>query len=87
MQYEALYLEINLFCCIIVAVIMIRSNTASQMKAQRVFLYSSITVLLFFITDTLCHLMLAGIIPYAAISLLLLKSIYFLSSTKKSTSY
>ena len=81
MQYEALYLEINLFCCIIVAVIMIRSNTASQMKAQRVFLYSSITVLLFFITDTLCQLMLAGIIPYAAISLLLLKSIYFLSST------
>ncbi len=81
MQYELLYLEINVFCCILVAVIMIRSNTASQMKAQRIFLYSSVTVLLFFITDTLCQLMLASIIPYAAISLLILKSIYFLSST------
>lgn len=77
--YEILFLEINIFCIILLMILIIRSNDIRGMRWQRILNYCCITVSVSFITDALWVMQLDGTIPMQRQIFFTLKSVYFLS--------
>ena len=74
---SALYLEINLFSIILVAIIAVRTRGISQMVAQRNFTMALYTLIVFFASDTLWILIENGTLPFSRFWLLATKDVYF----------
>ena len=74
---SALYLEINLFSIILVAIIAVRTRGISQMVAQRNFTMALYTLIVFFASDTLWILIDNGTLPFSRFWLLATKDVYF----------
>ena len=73
---SALYLEINLFSIILVAIIAVRTRGISQMVAQRNFTMALYTLIVFFASDTLWILIENGTLPFSRFWLLATKDVY-----------
>ena len=78
--YGILYLEINLFSLILISMILHKTNGLSKMMAQRNFVLSIISEMVFFVSDTLCALIYNGVIPGNGTAIMIFKTIYFLST-------
>lgn len=78
--YGILYLEINLFSLILISIILHKTNGLSKMMAQRNFVLSIISEMVFFVSDTLCALIYNGVIPGNGTAIMIFKTIYFLST-------
>jgi hypothetical protein len=78
--YAIMYLEINLFSVILVAIIGIRTAGLTKMVAQRNFAMSICAEIVFFLSDTLYVLMAEGFLPYSNAGVMMLKSVYFFST-------
>jgi diguanylate cyclase (GGDEF)-like protein len=79
-EYGILYLEINLFSLILISIILHKTNGLSKMMAQRNFVLSIISEMVFFVSDTLCALIYNGVIPGNGTAIMIFKTIYFLST-------
>lgn len=79
-EYGILYLEINLFSLILISIILHKTNGLSKMMAQRNFVLSIISEMIFFVSDTLCTLIYNGVIPGNGTAIMIFKTIYFLST-------
>jgi diguanylate cyclase (GGDEF)-like protein len=78
--YAIMYLEINLFSVILVAIIGIRTAGLTKMVAQRNFAMSICAEIVFFLSDTMYVLMAEGFLPYSNAGVMMLKSVYFFST-------
>lgn len=76
--YSLLYLEINIFSAILVAIIALMSHGVSRMVEQRTFTRTLYSMIIFFASDTLCVIMKNGLVPYSEQVYLFSKDIYFL---------
>ena len=75
-----MYLEINLVAVILVIIIRCKTQGLSQMVAQRNFMYSINSMVVFFLSDTLCTMMNWKLIAFNLPIFYLSKSAYFLST-------
>lgn len=81
-MFTALYIEINIFCVVIVTMICIWSSRSIEASSQMSFNYSLFAIIAFILTDMAWHLMKWDYIPQIVPLALILKSIYFLSTTE-----
>lgn len=79
-NYLALYAEINLASIIVVALIRIRTQGLSKMMSQRNFANAIDSEIVFFLSDTICKLMINGMIPFNQTVFLFFKDVYFFST-------
>ncbi len=80
--YGILYLEINLVSVIITAIILIKTTGLSRMASQRHFEMAIFSEIIFFLSDTIFVMMYrAPLLPYNSFLILLMKNIYFFSTT------
>lgn len=81
-SYLGLYVLINIFCILIVLIIALHSKLGTgNMVPQRRFFAALVTLLVFFITDTIWYAMDCKAIPQIWSISVFLKTIYFLSAT------
>ncbi len=81
MSSNILYFEINIFCVAILALIIWKSSGSMRMISHNAFVRALVAVVSFILSDMFAYLMLEGTLPFYAGVLLLLKSIYFMSTT------
>ena len=79
--YALMYFEINIMAVILVGIILYKTQGISKMVAQRNFAMSIQAEIVFFLSDTFYVLIQKGFIPYSGIAVIILKSMYFLSTT------
>lgn len=82
-SYLALYTEFNIFCSALILLLMFHSflgfgNTTTQHR----FVSAMITMVVFFLSDTLWFMMDRGAVPQNHAISMILKSIYFLSAMR-----
>lgn len=77
--YEMLYLEINVFCVVLLMILVLRRNDLKGIRWQKILNRCYGAVSASFISDALWVMMLDGAIPMEGHVFHLLKSIYFLS--------
>ncbi len=80
MTYAVMYLEINVFSVILVAIIGMKTAGLSKMVAQRNFAMSISAEIVFFLSDMFCVLMAGGLLPYSRAGIMVLKTVYFFST-------
>ena len=79
--YALMYFEINIMAVILVGIILFKTQGISKMVAQRNFAMSIQAEIVFFLSDTFYVLIQKGFLPYSAVAVIILKSMYFLSTT------
>ncbi|MCR5324747.1 MAG: hypothetical protein K6E85_15935 [Lachnospiraceae bacterium] len=82
-EYAILYLEINLFSIILIGIIFHKTNGLSKMVAQRNFVMSIVSEMVFFASDTLFVMINTGFIDLGKLNnaaMLACKELYFFST-------
>lgn len=79
-EYGILYLEINIFSLLLISIILYKTRGLSKMMAQRNFMLSIISEMIFFISDTMCVLIASGVMPGNGTAIMIFKTIYFFST-------
>ena len=83
-EYPILYLELNIFSFVLIAIILHKTNGLSKMVAQRNFAMSIIAEMIFFASDTVFVLIDTGILRFGsmdAMAKLMCKEVYFFSTS------
>lgn len=83
-EYAVLYLEINIFSFLLIAIILRKTNGLSKMVAQRNFAMSIIAEMVFFASDTLYVLIQNGVLRFGILDnalMLLCKETYFFATS------
>lgn len=62
-EYAMLYLELNLFSLILIWIILRKTQGLSKMEAQRNFVMSIISEMVFFVSDTWFLMVFTNVIP------------------------
>ncbi|MBR4580097.1 MAG: GGDEF domain-containing protein [Lachnospiraceae bacterium] len=81
MLYSIIYLEINLFCVLLLVIIRVKTLGLSRMVAQVNFSMAVDSTALFFIADTVWVLTENNFLPYSKFVILASKDVYFLASS------
>lgn len=76
-----LYGEINIFCILIMLLLIYKTSGALQMASQQVFRRAMWAQVIFFAADCVAYLMIQGAIPGEDLSIELAKTAYFLATT------
>ncbi|MBO4415010.1 MAG: diguanylate cyclase [Lachnospiraceae bacterium] len=82
-EYAFLYLEINLLSLVLIGIILKKTNGLSKMMAQRNFVMSIVSEMVFFSSDTLFVMINTGLISFGALDNILklvCKELYFFST-------
>ena len=79
-QYAILYFEINFFSLVLIGIILRKTKGLSKMVAQRNFVLSIISEMVFFASDTLCILINCNLIRGNSAVFLACKNMYFFST-------
>lgn len=79
--YGILYVEINLFCVLLMEIILRKTAGLTRMVAQRNFAMAIRAQMVFFLTDTFSAMLVSGIFPYSKAGILIAKELYFFSTT------
>ena len=79
--YAILYLEINLFSLALIGIILRKTMGLSKMVAQRNFVMSIISEMIFFISDTVFVLISNKVIPGNGAAIMACKTVYFFSTS------
>ena len=79
--YAIMYLEINLIAVVLVQMIGRKTAGLSKMVSQRDFSNAIVALIVFFLSDTACVIMIRGLIPFMPKVLLFLKTVYFVSTS------
>ena len=80
-EYAMLYLELNLFSLILIWIILRKTQGLSKMVAQRNFVMSIISEMVFFISDTLFLMVFTHVIPGDGWILIACKTVYFFATS------
>ena len=83
-EYAILYLELNLFSLILIWIILHKTRGLSKMVAQRNFVMSIISEMVFFISDTWFQMVFYHVVPGGGWILIACKTIYFLATSSMS---
>ena len=80
-EYAMLYLELNVFSLILIWIILRKTQGLSKMEAQRNFVMSIISEMIFFISDTWFLVVFTNVIPGDGWILIACKTVYFFSTS------
>lgn len=80
-EYAMLYLELNLFSLILIWIILRKTQGLSKMEAQRNFVMSIISEMVFFVSDTWFLMVFTNVIPGDGWILIACKSVYFFATS------
>lgn len=81
MDYSIIYTEINIFCLLLVILVMIKSSGVTKMASHRLFMQALIYMIVFIVSDNLAFLITSGTLPWNSAAVIILKSFYFVSTT------
>ena len=81
LTYALLYFEINLVSVLITVIILIKTAGLSRMASQRQFAMAIYAEMVFFLSDSFFVMIYRGGLPYNTFWLLLMKVLYFFSTT------
>ena len=83
-EYAVLYLEINIFSLVLIAIILHRTTGMSKMVAQRNFAMSIIAEMVFFASDTIFVLINSGVLRFGRFdraAMFICKEVYFFATS------
>lgn len=79
-DYEILYLSINVFCAIVLAIFMIASNKSMKnTSTQRAYVFTLVTLLALLISDSVIHLFSHQIINYNKVMVIIFEDLDYFS--------
>ena len=81
LNYTLMYLKINLFSIVLVALIHYKTGGLTKKVAQRNFAMAIDAEMIFFLSDTMCVTMYNGLFTYIPALVFFFKTVYFLSTS------
>ena len=79
-DYVILYIELNVFALILIAIIRYKTFGLTEMVAQKNFVMCIDSQMLFYISDTLYVMVKCGVLPHSNVFIMITKELYFFAT-------